>query len=267
MKYDPIKKVFGDIVSRRPFLRKLFYNLLDLMFLRSWHVRNEIRSVFKSGDNPDILDAGMGFGQYDYFLLNYFKDCKLLGLDVKEEQVEDCNFFFRHYGFRNAKFEVADLTKINYQENFDFILSVDVMEHIEDDQTVFNNFYKALKIGGKLLVNSPSNLGGSDAHSEEDESFIEEHARNGYSKEEITDKLIKSGFSKIQTKYTYGKFGNLSWKIGIKIPILISGFSKILILILPFYYLFTFIPFVLLMWLDTKSQNKKGTGIMVLAEK
>jgi SAM-dependent methyltransferase len=267
MKYDPIKKVFGDIVSRRPFLRKIFYKLLDLMFLRSWHVRNEIRSIYRKEDNLKILDAGMGFGQYDYFLLNYFKNCTLLGLDVKKEQVEDCNFFFNHYGYKNAKFEIADLTKIDYKNEFDFILSVDVMEHIEDDRTVFNNYYNALKSGGKLLINSPSNLGGSDAHSDEDESFIEEHARNGYSKEDITEKLTKAGFKKIQIKYTYGKFGNLSWKIGIKIPIMIAGFSKILILILPIYYIFTFIPFVFLMWLDTKSSNDKGTGIMAVAEK
>lgn len=267
MKYDPIKKVFGDMVSRRPFLRKLFYRILDLMFLRSWHVRNEIKNLYKPDENLGILDAGMGFGQYDYFLLNYFKSCKLLGLDIKKEQVEDCNFFFSHYNYKNAKFEIADLTKIQYKGKFDFILSVDVMEHIEDDRTVFKNYYNALKQGGKLLINSPSNLGGSDAHSDEDESFIEEHARNGYSKEDITEKLTKAGFKKIQIKYTYGKLGNLSWKIGIKIPILISGFSKILILLLPIYYIFTFIPFVFLMWLDTKSRNNEGTGIMAVAEK
>ncbi len=267
MKYDPIKKVFGDIVSRRPFLRKIFYKLLDLMFLRSWHVRNEIRTIYGKEDNLNILDAGMGFGQYDYFLLNYFKSCTLLGLDVKEEQVKDCNFFFSHYNYKNAKFKTGDLTKIQYREEFDFILSVDVMEHIEDDRTVFSNYYNALKSGGKLLVNSPSDLGGSDAHSDEDESFIEEHARNGYSKDDITEKLMKSGFTKIRIKYTYGKFGNLSWRIGIKIPILIAGFSKILILILPVYYIFTFIPFVFLMWLDTKSRNDEGTGIMAVAEK
>jgi SAM-dependent methyltransferase len=267
MKYDPIKKVFGDIVSKRPFLRKLFYRILDLMFLRSWHVRNKIKNVYNRNNYIKILDAGMGFGQYDYFLLNYFKNSTLLGLDVKEEQVEDCNFFFSHYGYSNAKFEVADLTKLDYKENFDFILSVDVMEHIEDDRTVFKNFNNALKPGGKLLINSPSNLGGSDAHSDEDESFIEEHARNGYSKEDLKEKLTEAGFSKIQINYTYGKFGNLSWKIGIKIPIILSGYSKILILLLPVYYLFTFIPFVFLMWLDTKSRNDEGTGIMAVAEK
>lgn len=41
MKYDPVKKVFGDIVSKNTFLRKVFYFLLDLMFLRSWHVRKK----------------------------------------------------------------------------------------------------------------------------------------------------------------------------------------------------------------------------------
>ena len=193
MKYDPIKKVFGNAVSDNSFLRKVFYWLLDLMFLRSWHVRKKVRELYPKNTKMDIFDAGMGFGQYTYFMAKRFPDSSILAVDVKNEQVEDCRKFFSKCGYNNVKFEIADLTKIDYKDKFDFILCVDVMEHIVEDELVFNNFYSALKKGGKLLVNTPSNLGGSDAHDDDDESFIEEHARIGYSKEDITGKMNRAG--------------------------------------------------------------------------
>lgn len=268
MQYDPVKKVFGDIVSKNVFLRKVFYWLLDLMFLRSWHVRKQIRELFPSDKKMYIFDAGMGFGQYSYFMAKRYKNAKILAVDVKDEQVADCKYFFDKTGYGNrVKFEIADLLKINYQNEFDFILSVDVMEHIHEDQLVFDNFYKALKPGGMLLVNTPSNLGGSDADSEDDTSFIEEHARNGYSKEDITEKLNKAGLKIKHFNYTYGKWGNISWRWGIKYPILMAGKSKLLILVLPFYYLLTLWFVLILMWMDVHADNKEGTGILLVAEK
>lgn len=267
MKYDPIKRTFGNLVSRNVFLRKVFYMILDLMFLRSWHVRKEIKEKIKYKIKMKIFDAGMGFGQYTYFLAKRFPAAEILAVDVKEEQVEDCRYFFSNNNIDKAKFEIADLTKINYQNEFDFILSVDVMEHIVEDEIVFQNFSQALKKGGQLLVNTPSDLGGSDAHEHDDESFIEEHARVGYSKKEITEKLERAGLKVTDFRYSYGKYGTISWRLGIKYPIMIAGVSKILILILPFYYLFTLWLVLILMWLDVRTENKEGTGVIVLAEK
>ncbi|MBL8006088.1 MAG: class I SAM-dependent methyltransferase [Ignavibacteria bacterium] len=267
MKYDPVKKVFGDAVSGSKFLRKIFYFLLDLMFLRSWHVRKKVRELYPEKTVMKIFDAGMGFGQYTYFLAKRFPGSDILAADVKEEQVSDCRNFFSKCGYENVKFETADLTKIEYRDKFDFILCVDVMEHIHEDELVFKNFSNALKKGGKLLVNTPSNLGGSDAHSEDDESFIEEHARIGYSKEEITEKIKKAGLEVTDFSYAYGKYGTISWRFGIKYPILIAGVSKIFILLLPLYYLFTLWFVLILMWLDVHTDNKEGTGILLVAEK
>jgi len=267
LKYDSVKKVFGDIVSKKVFLRKVFYLLLNLLFLRTWHVRKEIRKLYDTKDVIKIFDAGMGFGQYTYFMAKSFRKSNIFAVDVKEEQVQDCKYFFSKCGLSNASFEIADLTKIDFNDTFNFIMSVDVMEHIVDDELVFRNFSRALKKGGKLLVNTPSNFGGSDAHDDDDDSFIEEHARAGYSKENITEKLEGAGLKVINFKHTYGKFGTISWRFGIKYPMLIAGVSKFLILLLPVYYLFTLWFVFILMWLDTITVNKKGTGIVVIAEK
>ena len=49
---------------------------------------------------------------------------------------------------------------------YNIILSVDVMEHIEEDVLVFQNFYKSLKNNGVLLISTPSDKGGSDVHND-----------------------------------------------------------------------------------------------------
>jgi len=267
MKYDSVKNIFARFISGRPFLRKIFYFILDLMFLRTWHVKKEIKKLYNHNKKLNILDAGMGFGQYTYFLSKLFPNSNILAVDIKEDQVNECKNFFQKNGSNNVTVKPENLLKINYREQFDFIISVDVMEHIEDDVTVFRNFATALKSGGKLLVNTPSDLGGSDVHSEEDTSFIEEHARDGYNKNEIISKLKGVGLEVIKFKYTYGFWGQLSWRLGIKYPILMVGASKIFLFLLPFYYFLTLWLVLALMVIDVQIDNKKGAGILLIAEK
>ena len=268
MQYDPVKDKIGSFVRKHPTLRKLFYFLLHLLFLREWYVRKKIRLLYGRDDKISVLDAGSGFGQYSYFMSKYIKSAEIVSVDVKEDYLNDCREFFSRLGIRNVTFESADLTKIKYENKFDFILSVDVMEHISEDTEVFGRFYRALKNGGKLLINSPSDLGGSDVKSEEDESFIGEHVRTGYSKEEICGKLASSGFEIESFEYTYGFWGNIYWKICIKYPMLMLNTSRLFFLILPIYYSVIILPSLVFMYLDTLQAKKtRGTGILVIANK
>jgi 2-polyprenyl-3-methyl-5-hydroxy-6-metoxy-1,4-benzoquinol methylase len=268
MHYDPIKKVFGDIVRKNSLVRIIFYKFLGMMFLREWYVKRELKKQLGRSTRPiSIYDAGSGFGQYSYYMAKRFSSATIYGIDLKEEQVEDCNRFFQSQKLYQCSFAVEDLTSITHSEKFDLILSVDVMEHIPDDIGVFQNFFRALKSGGLLIINTPSNLGGSDAHSEEDESFIGEHARNGYGADEIREKLLSAGFFIVSLRYTYGPWGNRYWRLGIKYPMKLLNISKGFFILLPFYYCLT-LPFILsMMWFDFISDNTTGTGLNVVAKK
>ena len=165
------------------------------------------------------------------------------------------------------RFEVADLTKFNKPESFDFALSVDVMEHILEDVEVFKNINASLRKGGMLLISTPSDQGGSDADSSEDGSFIGEHVRNGYNIKEIEDKLKAGGFSKVEARYSYGVPGHIAWVLSMKYPMKILSVSKAFLILLPFYYLITF-PFCLILnQADTNGTHAKGTGLIVKAWK
>lgn len=274
MQYDPIKKMLGRVFNTTPFLRRLFYRLLDLLLLRTWHVRRELKKWNRDhSTNGHILDAGSGFGQYSFFMAKKFRNKTIEGIDVKQEQIADCNRFFAQSGLANATFFYGDLTEYQKPSAYTLILSVDVMEHIEEDVKVFKNFYQSLKAHGMLLISTPSDQGGSDVHhhqkDEEDKnaSFIDEHVRDGYSLTEIREKLKRAGFTKIQARYQYGAPGKISWKLSMKIPILLINASKIFFIVLPFYYLITFPFCMILNFLDVRMNHKSGTGLIVKAWK
>jgi len=271
MQYDPIKRKLGNIFNRTPVLRKLFYNLLDLLLLRAWHVHKELKGWMKTaGANARILDAGAGFGQYSYYLNSKNPEWNILAVDVKDEQVADCNRFFSEIGSgEKVKFIVDDLTTFVRPGEFDLIISIDVMEHILEDVTVFRNFVSSMKPGGMLLISTPSDQGGSDVHEDSDSSFIEEHVRDGYNIKEIEQKLLSAGFSKVSARYSYGAPGKISWRLSMKYPILFLGAVPKIIgfILLPFYYLIVYPCAFLLNALDTRMKHPTGTGLIVRAWK
>jgi 2-polyprenyl-3-methyl-5-hydroxy-6-metoxy-1,4-benzoquinol methylase len=270
MKYDPIKARLGRIFNKQPFLRKIFYTLLDLLLLRSWHVHYHLKEFFRfNPENKDInvLDAGFGFGQYSWFLAGKKPGWMIEGIELKQEQVEDCTKFFAQTNTNNVRFFAGDLIAYRKPNHYNLILSVDVMEHIENDIQVFENFYASLRNGGILMISTPSDQGGSGVEHDHDESFIEEHVRDGYGQKEIREKLNKAGFTDVEVFYTYGKPGSLSWKLSMKYPILLLGKSSVFYIILPIYYALVFPFCMILNYFDVRMLHTKGTGLLVKARK
>jgi 2-polyprenyl-3-methyl-5-hydroxy-6-metoxy-1,4-benzoquinol methylase len=269
MQYDPIKKTAGRFFSGPIIMRKVFYLLLDILLLRAWHVRKALKGIVrKYPGQASVLDAGAGFGQYTWRMSRLNRQWKIKTVDIDQEHINDNKRFFSDAGLSGRVIcETMDLTGLNETASFDFILSVDVMEHIEKDELVFRNFFRALKPGGSLLLSTPSDQGGSDVHSEGEESFIGEHVRDGYGIAEITQKLERAGFKNVKASYTYGKPGILSWRLSMKYPVLMLNISKLFFILLPLYYLIFFPITVILNIFDIFLTHKSGTGLLVSAGK
>ncbi|MDR3094396.1 MAG: class I SAM-dependent methyltransferase [Bacteroidales bacterium] len=268
MQYDTLKSSLGRFVETRPLFRKIFYRMLDVLLLRTWHIKKELRQLKKTLPADAVaLDAGAGFGQYTYYLSNLGRGWRIKAVDVKSEQVADCNRFFAQTGrSERVRFETADLTTFVEPDTYHLALSVDVMEHIEDDEAVFANICRSLQPGGILLISTPSDLGGSDAD-EHHGSFIDEHVRDGYNMAAIQDKLRKAGFTHVEAAYTYGFPGHISWLLSMKFPLRLLNISKLFILLLPVYYLLVILFCLLLNQWDVCAQHSSGTGLKVKAIK
>ncbi len=270
MQYDPIKRSLGAVFNKKPALRKLFYALLDVLLLRAWHIKRQIKTWKKTApENPYIIDAGAGFGQYVYFMSKKFANSQITAIDLKDEQVADCNEFFENINkHKFVKYVEGDLTKYRSEKPADFVLCVDVMEHILEDVEVFKNFNASMKSGAMLLISTPSDQGGSDVHDHDhEESFVGEHVRDGYSKQEIKEKLESAGFTNVESYYSYGVPGKISWKLSMKYPILMVNATKLAFILLPFYYLVVMPWCLLLNYFDLIGTHETGTGLIVKAYK
>jgi SAM-dependent methyltransferase len=270
IEYDPVKDKFAGIVKNSKILRRAFYFLLDIFFLRSWHIRRVLTQIGKKLDKQKewkLLDAGCGFGQYDRFILEQFQQVKVYSVDVKEDYLEDNRRYFKdEIASGRITFYEADLLNFTSEIKFDVIICIDVLEHIEEDKRVMKNLSASLKKDAYFLMHSPSHFSKEDAG--EDNSFVGEHARAGYSKPEIDKKLMESDLLPEKIHYTYGTWGHRAWVLSVKWPML--WFNKIsLFAVIPLLVYYPIVmPFCLVMNLiDLYTRNEKGNGIYALARK
>ncbi|MDO9578666.1 MAG: class I SAM-dependent methyltransferase [Candidatus Cloacimonadales bacterium] len=259
MHYDKIKDKFAKLIDLFPAFRKLFYYSLDMLLLRQWYVKRAIKKHFSKNNPIRFYDAGAGFGQYSYFVLKYFNKARVQAVDLKKDYMDSFGRYAKLVGWQDFTAQQADLVDYLPKDKFDLIVAIDILEHIENDRQVLQNFRQVLDKGGKLIISSPSTF-------DESAKFVAEHVRPGYDKEEIISKLENAGFKIISFDYSYGKFGHLAWLLTMKYPMSLLGKSKLFFLLLPLYYIVLYPISAFLMWLDLKMKNKVGTGIVVVAE-
>ena len=271
MDYDPVKDRLGRLFWTSPARTKAFYRLLDTVFLRSWYVRRTMRRLVEAaGPGPvHVLDAGTGFGQYAWWLVKTFPNVTVTAVDVKDEYLRRAYEFMAQtpYAGRVA-FERADLTlPLEYADEFDVALSVDVMEHIEEDRAVFENVRAALKPGGYLVVNTPSDQGGSGVTAEGDEGFIGEHVRDGYPLAELAEKLETAGLEVTERTYTYGRYGSAAWRLLVQWPIRALNRGWWTAPLVGLWYLGAGPVGLALNAADLRRRNATGTGLLVVSRR
>ena len=269
MQYETLKVNLNGIFGTTRLSRQVFYHLLDLLLLRSWHIHREVRRWARQhGARPaHILDAGAGFGQNAYWLSRRSDKWSVLAVDVRQDQVCACNQFFHEAGVDNVFCRTQDLTALDERGAFDLALAVDVLTYVEQDVQVLTHFYDALKPGGMLLICSPTHLAGGIALDGQDLRRQARRVRTGYDKQELRDRLGAAGFRTIAMRYIYGPTGRLSWRISMKWPAQVLSALPVLVWLMPLYYLLVYPVCFVLNWLDTHRQHRRGMGLLVNAWK
>ncbi len=153
-----------------------------------------------------VVEVGAGVGNITKFLLN--KDF-VMATDVIDFYLEELRRNFQ--GQSNVKVEKLDLLdktsarSLGSAHRFDSLLSMNVLEHIEDDKEALLNMNRLLTDKGKLLLLSFPRT--SSAIPEMDKNLG--HFRR-YNKKKLADLLEQAGFRVQKIKYL-NAIGAIGW--------------------------------------------------------
>jgi ubiquinone/menaquinone biosynthesis C-methylase UbiE len=250
--------------------KKIAYTLLGEVHvpgrLRAYHIMKKIRELgLDKKAGISMLDAGCGRGDLVTNFARKYREWKLTGIELDKERLDIARLVKEKMGLLNADLMPGDLTLIESINEFDIIVSSDVLEHIENDKEVLKRLYKALKPGGTLLLTFPSIPQRKHLKlvewREKRTGFKNTdygHVRDGYSIAGVSEILESIGFNSITCQYTFGYWGTLCFDL-----FFVIGDNKPN----PFVFLAAF-PF--LMWMammDLYFPSEMGSALLVTARK
>jgi len=260
MRYEPLKDILAAALRTLPSARLLLFRALDLMLLRQRYVKAAIRRHFGPDAAFRMYDAGAGYCQYSWFALRHWPRSKVFALDLKADYIREFALWLDQAPRSRFSFTEGDLQDYQPKNRYDLVIAIDILEHIEDDRAVLRNFFHCLLPSGKLIISTPSDTDPAAR-------FTAEHVRPGYAMDDLLAKLESAGFRVLESKHSYGFWGSLAWKLSIRAPLRLINSSKAAALLVPLYLLHVLPATLLMNWLDTRTPNRSGTGILVVAEK
>jgi SAM-dependent methyltransferase len=113
----------------------------------------------KKGNKAKVLDVGSGNGNVSFPLACLGYD--VLAVDISDDLVERNS---KKNTFQNLTFKTWDLNTENMplEEKFDAILLLDILEHLENPDTLLSNLKKLCNNGSLLIISIPNGYGFSE---------------------------------------------------------------------------------------------------------
>ena len=224
-------------------------------------LRIRLRHVLPETDcGPrDILDAGSGGGVFSFELAKRHRAARVLGVELMPDLVDRTNEMVRRSGQDNLRFIQGDVTALDFEQQFDLVVSVDNLEHVEDDVAAMACLFRALRPGGRLVNHVPGYHRRWFVVGRRVNFDVPGHVRPGYKPEEIVDRLRSVGFEIESSRHTYGIIETFTNNVSYTI----SGADqrrKIL-------YALTFPVLLALSVLGARARPAWGAGVLTVAHR
>lgn len=173
--------------------KNIYHNEATHFFYVNTHetVLKFIKKYLYLNKKLKILDAGCGTG---LLLKKMSKFGQIYGIDTHAEAIR----LSKKRGLKNIL--KSSVLALPFKESsFDLITCIDVLYHqgVKDDKKALKEFFRVLKPGGILILKNPAYDWLKGNH----DKIV--HTLHRYTKKEIGNKLLKTGFKIKKVTYAY----------------------------------------------------------------
>lgn len=157
----------------------------------------------------DILEAGCGIGNLTEYMLDRQK---ITCVDIDPLYVETLSRRYGHLeNFHCFRMDLADFSEKQIApDSIDSVMCLNVLEHIQEDRKVLENFRFCLRVGGYVILVVPQHPW---LYTPIDKTVGH---RRRYRKSEIKSMLEDSGYEVVSVR-DFNKFGVFGWFLNGKI--------------------------------------------------
>lgn len=212
-----------------------------------------------TGSPRSILDAGCGRGVFSYYFARRFRGATVVALDLDRQQLMRNCHVSQRVPFDKLFFVQADVTALPFRERFDLVISVDNLEHVEDDIMGLANLFSVLRPGGRLVLHVPGYQRRWPVFKWRINFEVPGHYRPGYTLDRIRSMVVACGLKIHRAYYTFGWLETLSNNISYRIT---GAEAK-----RPFVYSLLFPTLNAMAWLGRNSRPTRGAGVLVVADR
>ena len=190
--------------------KRISYGKNKLTIVDKWGIWLSSRAIIKfykelNNKNIKIIDLGSGYNaSLSLLLYKYYREAIVVDYDLNPNLVTFDKI-------KIHKLSIEDSLNSLTDSNYDVIMLINVLEHLNHPQNILNKCYELLKPGGYILINVPTWLGKSFLEysafklnlSPQDE--INDHKRY-YDLKDLWPLMINANFKPKDIRIKYHKF-------------------------------------------------------------
>jgi 2-polyprenyl-3-methyl-5-hydroxy-6-metoxy-1,4-benzoquinol methylase len=143
--YDRYYKYFNEVKEQEHPLQYLAESEVTY-----WGIKDFLSKIEKPKELVTIIEVGCGLGYLTYSLKK--EGYNVIGIDISKNAVEKA---IEKFGNHYVCVDVNEYAK-EHKDEYDIIISTEVIEHIEKPIIILKSFMYMLKQDGKILLTTPN---------------------------------------------------------------------------------------------------------------
>ncbi|WP_077212715.1 class I SAM-dependent methyltransferase [Bacillus dakarensis] len=151
----------------------------------------EVRSELSNCTSKSLIDYGSGTGLVSLELSDLVES--ILLVDSSKQMLDVAAAKISHRGITNSKVLYSDFTQETPELKADIVLMSLVLLHIPDTKKILQELFHILNNDGKLII----------VDFDKNDKIHHPKVHNGFSHEELREKLLQVGFKSTELKTFY----------------------------------------------------------------